>query len=172
MARRQGDYRRAAALLEEGLALARHVGDTFNIPILQYALANVSFHHGDHERAAALYRDSLVLRRDIGDKAGLADCLEGLAGVACARGRYNQAARILGAADALREATGYQLSAVEQSDHDERMASTRAALGEKSFDAAWTKGRTMTLEHAIECALNGTEEPPSKGALSGGSDGI
>jgi hypothetical protein len=34
------------------------------------------------------------------------------------------------------------------------VADGRAALGEAAFAAAWTAGRAMSLEHAVEYALS------------------
>ncbi len=160
LAERRRDYERATALLEEGFARARQVGDKFNISILHHRLATVALCQGDNERAVTLYRESLILRRELGDKTGLVQCLEGLAGVACAQGHYEQAVRLLGAAEVLRETLGYRHWPAYRVDHDRRVASTRAAMGEKSFAAAWAKGRAMMLERAIEYALSAEETAP------------
>ena len=37
--------------------------------------------------------------------------------------------------------------------YDERVAATRAGLGDAAFAAKWSEGRAMPLEQAIECAL-------------------
>jgi predicted ATPase/Tfp pilus assembly protein PilF len=154
VAEKQGDYERATALFEEGLVTARQVGNKYHIPNLQCSLANVSLRRGDYERAMTLYRQSLAQRKGIGDKPGLVQCLEGLAGVAGAQGDYEKAARLFGAAEALRETLAVHRAPSDQADHDQRVASTRAALGDAVFAPAWAEGRAMTLEQAIEYALN------------------
>jgi predicted ATPase/class 3 adenylate cyclase/Tfp pilus assembly protein PilF len=153
VAEKQGDYERATALFEEGLVRTRQVGNKYHIPNLQCSLANVSLRRGDYERAMTLYRQSLVLRKEIGDKPGLVQCLEGLAGVACAQGDYEKAAGLYGAAEALRETLAVHRAPSDQADHDQRVASVRAALRDANFKAAWAEGRAMTLEQAIEYAL-------------------
>jgi tetratricopeptide (TPR) repeat protein len=153
VAEQQGDYERATALLEEGLALARQSGGRYAIPGMQQSLGDVALRRGDCLRAAALYKESLILQRGVGDKPGITRCLEGLAAVACARRHYGEGTRILGAAEALRESTGFQPAPFEQADHDHLVVSVRAALGESAFAAAWAEGRAMTLEQAIEYAL-------------------
>jgi len=153
VAEKQGDYERATTLFEEGLVTTRQVGNKYHIPNLQCSLANVSLRRGDYERAMTLYRQSLVLRKEIGDKPGLVQCLEGLAGVACAQGDYEKAAGLFGAAEALRETLAVPRAPSDQADHDQRVASARAALGDANFAAAWAEGRAMTLEQAIEYAL-------------------
>jgi predicted ATPase/class 3 adenylate cyclase len=158
VAEQQGDYERATALLEQGLALARQSGGRYAIPGMQQSLGDVALRRGDCLRAAALYRESLIQQRGVGDKPGITRCLEGLAAVACARSRYGEGARILGAAEALREATGFQPAPFEQADHDHLVVSVRATLGDAAFAAAWSEGRAMTLEQAIEYALAAGDE--------------
>jgi non-specific serine/threonine protein kinase len=100
-----------------------------------------------------LYRQSLAPQKEIGDKLGLVQCLEGLAGVACAQGDYEKGVRLFGAAEGLRETLAVHRAPSDQADHDQRVASARAALGDAVFAAALAEGRAMTLEQAIEYAL-------------------
>ena len=157
VARLQGHYDRAAALHTESLALGREVGDNWRCASSLASLGIVALRRGDHERAAALYEESLTLCKQIRDRWIVYDCLDGLAVVNCARGRYHQAARLLGAADTLRETLGFSPLVVDQVARDERVASTRAGLGDAAFVTAWTDGRAMTLEQAIEQALGPTD---------------
>jgi hypothetical protein len=47
----------------------------------------------------------------------------------------------------------------ERQRHDRWVTASRAALGDDtSFDRAWQEGRTLTLENAIEAALEKTVE--------------
>ena len=50
----------------------------------------------------------------------------------------------------------------DQSDHDRRVESARAGLGEAGFAAAWSEGRAMTLEQATDDALAALDAAPSK----------
>src|SRR5437879_12805546 len=56
------------------------------------------------------------------------------------------------------------LSPLRLGERDRRVASARARLGEAAFAAAWSEGRLMTLEQAVECALASAEPPPLKRA--------
>ncbi len=149
----QRDYERAAALLGESLSLARETGDKWRIAYSLRGAGIVALHQGDHGRAAAFYTESLALCRELGERWVTEECLDGLAGVACAQGRHEQAARLFGAAETLRETLGRQPLWEDQADHDQRVASTRDALGDVVFAAAWAEGRAMTLEQAVEYAL-------------------
>ena len=49
----------------------------------------------------------------------------------------------------------------DRPEYHQRVAAARAALGDDAaFDRAWQDGRALTLEQAIELALEGTVEQP------------
>ncbi len=99
--------------------------------------------------------ESLALVREMGDRGIVAlGCLEGLASLAYHQGHLRRAATLLGAVEASHAALGRpRYSPASQIKHEERVASTRAGLGEATFATAWAEGRAMTLEQAIEYAL-------------------
>ncbi len=158
----QRDYERATALHTESLALFREIGDKWNIAFALYGLAVVALRRRDYERAVAFFTDSLILCKEVGNRWISEECLEGFARVASATGHYPRAARLFGAAEVLRETLGHHRSRADQAYHDERVASMRAALGDAAFDAASAEGQAMTLEQAIEYALESLGPTPSK----------
>jgi non-specific serine/threonine protein kinase len=79
--------------------------------------------------------------------------------VVAALGSSLSAARIWGAAEQLREEIGLPL--LDRSRYDRRVAAARAALGDDAaFDHAWKEGSALTLEQAIEIALQDPVERP------------
>jgi predicted ATPase/DNA-binding XRE family transcriptional regulator len=82
----QDDPVRAAALLEEGLALYHELGDTGGIAEALRAFGWVAFNQGDMVRAATLVEESLALYRALGDRRGIAVALRSVGLVACAQG--------------------------------------------------------------------------------------
>ena len=74
----------------------------------------------------------------------------------CARNPL-RAARLLGAGEALREATGHVLFPVARPCYEDCLTSTRQALAEKSDPAtsaaAWRAGRALSREESISEAL-------------------
>jgi len=60
---------------------------------------------------------------------------------------------LFAAAETLREKSGVQLRPSERADHDRDVAAVRAGLGDEPFQSAWSEGRTMGPEQAIEYAL-------------------
>jgi len=160
-----GDYDRAAASFDEGLTVSREAVNAGGaLRLYQHENARTFWLRGhglialrrhDDERAEALYREGLALCKTFGKGRHWMgeECLEGLAGAATGQGDFVRGTRLFAAAETLRETLGRVRLPPFQADHEQRVASTRAALGEAAFAAAWAEGRAMTLEQAIEYAL-------------------
>jgi predicted ATPase/DNA-binding SARP family transcriptional activator/DNA-binding CsgD family transcriptional regulator len=158
-----GDHERAAQKAEEGLALARKVGDALAASAALHVLATVASASGDRERARALFGEGLTLAAELGDKANVVYYLEELGADAASEGEPRRAARLWGAAETLlgaTEATAYP----HRSDgalHLSRVVAARARLEEESWAAAWSEGRSMSLERAVAYALSAEAPAPS-----------
>ncbi len=72
IARRQGDYNRGQAALEESLILLRELGDHWGIGFSLHHLGHVADEAIGYGRAKALFQESLVAFRAAGDKWGVA----------------------------------------------------------------------------------------------------
>jgi predicted ATPase/DNA-binding XRE family transcriptional regulator len=153
VARCRGDYDGEAALYEESLARFRKLGDKQNMASLLHNLGYAAHHWGDGRRAAARFTESLGLFRELDDRQGIAECLAGLAGVAAAAGQPERAARLFGATEARLEAIGARISPSNRSDYGRNVAAVRRDLGDEAFAAAWARGRAMTTEQAVACAI-------------------
>jgi predicted ATPase/DNA-binding CsgD family transcriptional regulator len=155
IARYRGDYGRAGTLYQESLALFRGTGDKLGIQIELHNLGYVLKQQGEPRRAADVFAESLELSRELGIRMGVASCIGGLAGVAAAEGDAARAAGLFGAAEALREAIAFPMEVVDRAELDRDVAAVEAALGEAALRAAWSEGRAMPLEQAVEEALAG-----------------
>jgi len=145
----------AVALQEQSLALFRALGDRPGIALALYGLGVAERCRGDDRRAEACLKESLALRAATGDRLGVIECLEGLAEMVGMRRRPERVAGLLGAAAALRQAIGAPLPPVNQDNRQRSVDSASAELGAAGFAAAYSRGRAMTLEQAIEYALTG-----------------
>jgi tetratricopeptide (TPR) repeat protein len=152
----QGDFVLARTLYEEALALRRELGDRGGIAASLNSLGNVVYSQGDRASARALYEEALATQQELGDRRNIAYTLESLAALTSAQGQAERAARLWGAAQVLREALGAPLSQYERAEYDQCLAETRSMIGEESFATAWSVGRTLTLDQAIEYALEDT----------------
>jgi len=143
-----------AALLAEGLALGRALGDQAGVATALTTLGQMARAQGDAARAAALLAEGLALQRELGDQHGVAECLEGLAGVVGVQGQPARAALLFGAAEALRDAIGAPVPPADRADYERSVAAVRAQLDAAAFGAAWAEGRSTPLEQAITVALS------------------
>jgi predicted ATPase/DNA-binding SARP family transcriptional activator len=161
----QGDQERAVARFEEGLALARWIGDRAAIYNALYTLAQVALDRGEHDLATRNFLEGIGLSEEMKDLANVAYCLEGLATVAGARGESVRSARLFGAARGLLQTIGVPVWTYYNPDrslYERTMADLRTRLGEPDYEAAFSEGRAMTPERAIEYALEeATPEPPA-----------
>jgi predicted ATPase/DNA-binding CsgD family transcriptional regulator len=151
-----GEHGRAEHRAEEALVLARKMGDGTVISAALHVLATIAHASDKRERAKGLFAEGLVLAMEMGDSANVAYYLEGVAEVAASEDELVRAARLWGAAEALLEkieAAAYTHRA-DRSLRQSRVSTARARLGEGSWTAAWSEGRTMSSERAVEYALS------------------
>lgn len=148
------DPTRAVRLLDESETLARESGAPFGLASALNARAMFLQLGGEDARTVGLLRESLALSRDLGDTYTIGYGLIGLAGALVALKQWEQSARLYGAAEALREVTRTPIQyAGSRTLYEQRVTALREQLGAKTFDAAWSEGRTMPLEDALTKAL-------------------
>jgi predicted ATPase/class 3 adenylate cyclase/Tfp pilus assembly protein PilF len=143
LALKTGDHDRASSLCDQSLTLARELADSEGLANAVLNLARVAARLGDRNRAGDLGRQSLIVRNGLRDRRGIAECLEHLAIVAAAGGLGDRAGRLYGAAAALRDKIGAP-AAVADRDDPRSLALEEGAVA---------RGRTLSLERAIEVAL-------------------
>ena len=146
----QGDRARAQAELEEALAHLRAQGMTFGVVRALFALGHAHHRRGDLAGAEARYGEGLALLREVPLLTQLTAGLEGLALTLVARGEQPRAARLLGAAEALREATGAPRGRLLQGTYDQALAAAPATSG---WAEAWAAGRALSPAEAVAEAL-------------------
>jgi len=149
----QGKYEQAMDLHEESLTIRRALGYRWGIANSLNNLGLAAAARGEYARAVALHHESLRLGRDIGAGDLQAKGMEGLVSVAAATGQTRRGALLGGATEALREVLGVPLPPEQRADHERAASSLRAALGEEAFAAAWAEGRALSLEEALDQAL-------------------
>jgi non-specific serine/threonine protein kinase len=158
LARQEGDYAAAQALLEDSLTAARlYFISKPQIAQSLHEIGLLAFAQGDHAAARAHHRESLEMFRDLGNRRDSVYSLRAFVDLAAARGDAQRAARLLGASESLRESMHLALSPTEQQAHEASLAALRQALGEPGFTGTWEAGRALTWEEAVAYALK--EEP-------------
>jgi predicted ATPase/DNA-binding CsgD family transcriptional regulator len=156
--RNQGDHERAKRLAERGLAISREIGERQATTSALYTLAILAKTEGEDERARNLLEEGLKLSAELGNEADVAHCLEGLASIVAAEGSIVRAARLWGAEETLLEKLedAVYTYVPDRALHRSQVAA-RSELDEAAWTAAWTEGRAMSLEQAVEYTLE--QEP-------------
>jgi len=157
IARTKGDFQRAAVLYTKNLVLLRESGRP-----QVYVLSNlgyVSLAQGDSEHASAFFVESLQSALQRNKTNMIPTVLAGLAGVACVEGKVERATRLLATVGKLTEIIKEsKLEPFEQTIYDGNIATARAQLDQAAFAKVWAEGRAMTMEQAIEFALEESHE--------------
>lgn len=149
----QGDNAAARTIQEESLALFREVEDKRGIAYSLHNLGNVVCAQEDYTTARSFLKESLALFRELGQQQGIAGSLEAFAALASVQKQAQRATRLWGAAEALREEIGTPLPPSQRVKYEGLVSETRADMNENAFAAAWAEGRAMTMEQAIEYAM-------------------
>ena len=141
------DYPRATALLEEALALARQVKDTWIISVALGNLARVQLcTGGDRGRVASLLAEGLRLARERNDRRLSAEWAQALAAAYALDGRAEDAGRLCAAAEALRETTGAELYPAEAMIQERFLTAVRA---DRRFPQTLGTARALSADELI-----------------------
>lgn len=148
----QEDRVSALALRESALKLFRKLGDGyFESGILSY-VGGTQVRLGNLAEGVKALRESLLLTQQLGGKLRIAITLWDFARVSQIKGELLRAVRLYWATKNLYDDIGvWQTS--EETKFENDLAPCRAGLSESAFAEAMEQGRAMTMEQAIEYAL-------------------
>ncbi|HLZ73148.1 MAG TPA: LuxR C-terminal-related transcriptional regulator, partial [Dehalococcoidia bacterium] len=149
----QGDTASALAYFEQHLRLSRELKAAGSI---LDTLPNVIFLRslrGETAGLGGLLAENLQLLRERSAYVVLPGTLEMAGAVAMRWRRWDQAARLFGAAEGLREARGVGRATAYRDLYRAGVELLRRRLGDQCFDAAWTAGRALSRDEAIDEAL-------------------
>jgi len=146
------DYPQARTVIGQGLELSRRAGDARGVFYGTGNLGHVAAREGRYEEALQLLREALLIGQHQ-DLQSEADGLQEVAAVAAAQRHYEQAAVLLGAAEGLREGIEAEQEEVARGLREETLSILRRNLEEDHLVAAGERGRRMTLEQAVEYAV-------------------
>ena len=147
------DYISAKRLSEETIALFEQAGDQRGVARTLSDLAEFERVDGNLIRAVELLKQSLSQLILFKDKLSIASAFDDLAELSCLQGNTIRAVRLYSAAEYLRENIGLHLQPGDPDNHEQDIRMVRNNLNEMEFTKAWAEGRAMTMEQAIEYAL-------------------
>ncbi len=148
-----GDHTAAREYLQKAVALEREVGDRAKQVNALNDLGNVVRSQGDYSAAQSLYTEALQINRELDNKWASAYLFEDVGCLAALKGQAERALQLVAAASALRQSIGAPLSPAEQSKLDELLIPAKEQLGEEGLAEANEKGRSLSLQQAIDLAV-------------------
>jgi hypothetical protein len=149
----RGNYPEARLQFAACEPIFRNLGDRHRVNMVKSELAHIERYEGHYDKAEAMYRETLPEWQRIGHRAAIAHQLECLATIAKVREQGGRAARLFGAAEALRERINIPMTPSERQEYDREIANLRAGMDEGAFTSTWAEGRAMTMDQAINYAL-------------------
>jgi tetratricopeptide (TPR) repeat protein len=152
----QGNYTEARSQFEACLPLFTELKDRHRLIMVHSELAHLERRQGHFAQAKPLYRETIKEWQKVGHRAAIAHQLECFAFIAKAQEEDERAAQLFGVAELLREHINIPMNPMERLEYDREVNDLRANMAEAAFAKAWAKGRAMTIEQAIEYALEVT----------------
>jgi predicted ATPase/class 3 adenylate cyclase len=149
----QGHPEIAKQHFEEGLRIFSQVRHKAFKNVMTSELGHIARTTGDIAQAKRIYRETLPRFQDLGNRPAIAHQLECFAFIAIVE-EPQRAAKLFGAAEALRERIDAPMTDPERIEYDQSVARLRSMLHGAEVNALWAEGRALTMEQAIEYALN------------------
>jgi hypothetical protein len=157
-ARFNGRFDEARAQFAPLIPVFHDMGDHHRTNMVRSEIAHMERLEGRHDKATTMYRETILEWKRLGHRAAVANQLECFAFIAKAHEQPGRAARLLGAAEALRELIDIDMSQMERVEYEREVSDLKANMNEKAFASLWVEGRAMTMEQAIQVALESTDE--------------
>ena len=154
-----GQLDSAVELGEQSLTMSKRLGELWVRGFALNYLSQATWLRGDQARGEALAREAAACKHTLDDRNGLGIVLETLAWMAAERGQHERAAHLLGAAERVRRETSQTLIELFRTQHERSESIAVQGLGRKSFEAAFARGRAMTISEGAGFAVGGTQRP-------------
>jgi tetratricopeptide (TPR) repeat protein len=151
--RMRGNYDSARKIFEEGKEAFRRVHSKYFVQVMKSELGHVERQQGNLAEARSMYRETIKGWQDLGNRAAVAHELECFGFLAVTDEEPQAAAKLFSAAETLREKIQAPMTDYERIEYDEIVARIRSMLPEAEFRANWAEGHAMTMDQAIQFAL-------------------
>lgn len=154
IARIQGRFDEAREHLTPLLVVLRNLGDQHRTNMILSDFAHMERLEGHHDQAESMYRETILEWQRLGHRAAVANQLECFAFIAKAQEQPEHALKLLGAAERLREIIQIDMWEKERVEYEREVNDLKANMDAKQFSSLWAEGKSMTMEQAIQLALN------------------
>ena len=161
-----GNLDRAVEFGEQALAICKDRGELWMRGYLLNHLAQANWRLGEKQHAEALAREAVTCKHAIDDRNGMDVAIGTLAWMAAESGRHGRAAILLGSSQRVRDESSLTLKELFRPQHERSVSLITHAIGRRSFDAAFARGRAMTIDEAVAFAVE-DKQPPASAAKAG-----
>ena len=153
----QGNLMEARKLYEEAISYLRELGDANRLTYPLRRLGYITLYEKNYSEAAQLFRESMELNRQLNHLQGMTACLVAFTRIHRTLGNLKVTAMLCGCVEKLMQQISAALWFIDTVEYERSVSELKQALDEKALSTAWSKGREMTLEQAIELALTETQ---------------
>jgi hypothetical protein len=152
LARVLGRPDEAEALFLEGAAIARDIGHRWHEGSSYWLAAKVALDRGDAATATDRMRASLRLITSEGDRTSTLVGLHTMSAALAEMGHVEEGAMLIGAVAAAGEKIGFFPERMDPLDGSMTIERVRAKLDESSYERAYERGRTLSINSALTLA--------------------
>jgi non-specific serine/threonine protein kinase len=156
IALQRGDFESCVHLAEESAELASAIGDVDGAFRASAVAGLAAAQLGRVDEATATLRDILAAARVLDQREHVANALAALAFTGSLAGEAERAARLAGAAMRIESDCGLEVGRYLRELRDRAARSASDVLGEEAYGRAADEGRAMSVEEAVEYALQAT----------------
>jgi predicted ATPase/class 3 adenylate cyclase len=154
----QGDIETARKYANELIADFQESGAILLAINFKSEMAHGLRQMGHLNEAYPIYCETIIAYQDFGHRGAVAHQLECFAFIAIAQEQGERAVKLLGTAEALREVSNSRMTPQERIEYEKQITSLRAGMDAGMFTSRWAEGRAMTMDAAIEYALEVTDD--------------
>jgi hypothetical protein len=112
---------------------------------------------GNFDGALELYRETILAFRHMGQIGAVAHQLECFGFIALAKRQNERALQLFAAASILRTKDRTPMTPDEQAYYDQQLAHLRQNMDKHQFETEWSTGANLSIEDAIELAVQPTQ---------------
>jgi len=136
------------------MVISEEIGDQYSRSWIHVRMAHVFLRQGDIQYARELFATSVEKTHKANFTIALVYAIEGIASLKIIQGQPECAVRLFAWADSMREKIGDHRPHVEQNSVEGDLAVIHSTLNDSEVTRISTEGRTMTMEQAIQMALD------------------
>lgn len=148
-----GNFSEAEKLFNEGYSIALETGEKSSIADSLSYFGDLQYIKKNYEMAHEYYRKSLLLRNDLGEKINILKSIKEFVGIAAVKKDFRQGVMLLGLCESIghpeksHNVTGNKIL-------DKARKILNENLSEKDYAKYLEEGKKMTLEEAVNTALD------------------